>query len=505
LTSKSITPALFGSEVEYGVSIVGKSVEELIDQSKAVVDSYKGVFASAWNYGAEDPRADMRGYRVDRLKIDPSDAKLDSNRTVRLPVDKERADHVLTNGARLYNDHGHPEYSTPECRALLDLVAHEKAGERIVLRCARERAAQTGDAVSIYKNNTDFHGNSYGAHESYLMLRERPFADLASVLLPFFVTRIVYCGAGKVGAEPGAAPARYQISQRADYFTENISVDTLYHRPILNTRDEAHADPRLWRRLHVICGDANLSEFAIALRTGATSLVTKLIDIGWRAGLLELENPVGTIRSISRDETFRWDVKLSTGKIISALDIQRVYLTGAKEELKGTSDDADWAIDAWERTLDSLETDPMLLFDRLDWVAKKRLIDDYLSEESLPWDNDMLQAIDLAYCNIDPDESLFQALADSGEMMRLADDNRVSAAMDSAPSDTRASVRGEIIRQFSESVVSVSWGKIEYIDKNGEHIKIDLSRAVEPESLSAFPLREALPPVDGEPLVDPIL
>ena len=211
----------------------GKGAGDLVSEARAVVRAYPGKAACPWYYRGEDPRNDMRGFHVDKLTQDPEDAQFDEPGKKPLPVEEERADHVLVNGARLYNDHGHPEYSTPECASLLDLVTHDKAGERIVWESAQARMAQPGvGRVQIFKNNTDFHGSSYGTHENYLVRRDVPFADLLSGLLPFFCTRILYAGAGKMGIEPNGDKGVYQLSQRADFFTEEASVDTLHRRPI---------------------------------------------------------------------------------------------------------------------------------------------------------------------------------------------------------------------------------------------------------------------------------
>jgi len=227
---------LFGIETEYGIFVEGKGASDLMEESRVLVRAYPGKSASPWYYQGEDPRNDVRGFHVDRLAQDPDDALLDAPARKQLPVQEERADRVLTNGARLYNDHGHPEYATPECGSLHDLVTHDKAGERVILAAAKARMEDTGaraGRIRIFKNNTDFHGSSYGTHESYLTSRDIAFADLLAGLLPFFVTRIIYAGAGKLGVEPNGSPSVYQLSQRADFFTEEASVDTLYRRPLV--------------------------------------------------------------------------------------------------------------------------------------------------------------------------------------------------------------------------------------------------------------------------------
>jgi len=450
---------LFGMETEYGIHVEGKGAEDLIGQTRSVVNAYPGRFAGRWYYRTEDPRNDMRGYRVDRLRHDPEDAKFDDPHAPTLAAEDERADHVLTNGARLYNDHGHPEYSTPECASLADIVAHDKAGERIVLACASAHAAASGNQIKIFKNNTDFHGSSYGTHENYLIGRDRPFGEAISVLIPFLVTRILFTGGGKVGIEPRGKAGTFQLSQRADFFTEEASVDTLHRRPLVNTRDEPHADARKWRRLHVIAGDANISEYAIALKIGTMSLVGRLIDEGWAPGL-RIDNPVQTIKELSQDGSYRWRLKLGDGSHSSAIDIQRFYLNAARERFAGSSVDADWTLTQWGKTLEALECDPMQLADRLDWVAKKLLIDEYLAGESMEWDDYLLQAIDLAYCNVDPDESLYQALVDSDLMQRIVSDEAIESAVDSPPADTRAAIRGELICRYAENVGNVAWSRI---------------------------------------------
>ncbi len=450
---------LFGIETEYGIAVDGRGAGDLVTESRAVVRAYAGKAAGPWYYKGEDPRNDMRGFHVDKLNFDPNDAQFDAPGQKPLPVEEERADRVLVNGARLYNDHGHPEYSTPECSSLLDLVAHDKAGEKVVLACAKARSEQNGASpVHIFKNNTDYHGSSYGTHENYLIPRATPFSQLLSGLLPFFATRILYTGAGKLGIEPNGDKGLYQISQRADFFTEEASVDTLHRRPLVNTRDEPHADPREWRRLHVICGDANMSEYATALKIGTMYLVTSLLETGWQPWV-KLKSPTEAIKQISRDQTHKWLVSDESGTI-SGIDVQRVYLAAAKEKLAGRGYDTDWTLREWERTLDTLESDPLSLGDRLDWVAKRGLLSDYVESEGIGWDDETLPSFDLAYSNIDPDEGLYYALEQAGEMVRLTDDGTVNAAMTQAPMNTRAAIRGHLINTFNDSIGVVGWNRV---------------------------------------------
>ena len=473
---------LFGTETEYGIAVEGKGASDLLAESRAVVKAYAGRIACPWYYKGEDPRNDMRGFHVDKLTVDPEDAKLDAPHQKMLPVEEERADRVLVNGARFYNDHGHPEYSTPECASLFDLVAHDKAGEKIVLAAARARMEKPGvGQVHIFKNNTDFHGSAYGTHENYLISRETPFAQLLSGLLPFFATRIIYAGAGKLGIEPRGDAGLYQLSQRADFFTEEASVDTLHRRPIVNTRDEPHADPRRWRRLHVICGDANMSEYATALKIGTTYLATSLLETGW-SPWVRLKSPTQAIKRISRDQTYQWQVEAETGTI-SAIDIQRVYLAAAKEKLAGRGFDTDWTLREWERTLDGLEADPLSLGDRIDWVAKRSLLADYAESEGIGWDDETLPSFDLAYSNVDPDESLYYALEQAGEMVRLTSDAAVETARTEPPANTRAAIRGYIVDKFSDSVGLIGWNRI-VLRTEGESWMVNLDNYLTPGAVA---------------------
>lgn len=433
----------------------GRGAADLVAESRALVSCYSGPYAAPWHYRGEDARRDMRGFRVDHLSTDPKDALLDDPSAPPLPMEQERADHVLTNGARLYNDHGHPEYSTPECSTIMDVVVHDRAGESIVLDCAKVRMERGSGKISLFKNNTDFHGSTYGCHENYLMARSRPFGEVLNVFLPYLSTRIIFTGAGKVGHEPKSGTSGYQLSQRADFFTEEASVDTLHRRPIFNTRDEPHADARDWRRLHVISGDANICEYAAALKMGATSLVVKLAEDGW-VPEIRLRDPVGSFRSISRDESLRWIVETEDGKSIRATDVQWMYHAAAEKRYAGYSADADWTLRSWRETIALLEEEPAALADRVDWVAKKILIDQYKDSEG-ELDDDHLQSIDLAYSNIDPHEGFREMLEQGGHMIRLSTEDSVMKAKKDPPETTRAAIRGYLVSHFSESLGSIGW------------------------------------------------
>ncbi len=464
---------LFGIETEYGIWVEGRGAHDLMEESRLLVRAYQGPYAGPWDYRAEAPRTDMRGFQVAHLNFNEEDAQYDRDTpSIHLTSEEQRSDRALPNGARLYNDHGHPEYSTPECRTLRDLVAHDRAGERVLLELAHRRTEETGRQVRIFKNNTDYHGISYGTHEGYLCDREVPFDRLFHGMLPFLVTRILYCGSGKTGVEtdgPFRKECAYQISQRADFFTEEASVDTLAKRPIFNTRDEAHADARRFRRLHVINGDATLSQFATALKAGTASAVLSLIEAGWEP-LFRLRDPVNALKKVSRDPTWRWVLELEDGRTMRATDLQRIYLRDAQQLLAGSSPDMDWTLREWERVLDDLDAmnaDRWRLEDRLDWVAKRRLLESFIEAEGLeaeghPWESDTIRALDLEFHDVDPEIGLFHALDQAGQMVRLVDEGEAERAMTAPPSNTRAAVRGALIRRFGREVARVSWGRLSF-------------------------------------------
>lgn len=468
---------LLGTETEYGLYVAGRDPSQHLDEAAALVRAYAGRCATGWDYRWEDPRRDARGFRVDSLTSNPEDARYDRPGASRNCADL-RSDRVLTNGARLYNDHGHPEYATPECLSPRELAAHDRAGERILLACARARAAHLGVPVRLYKNNTDYHGMSYGAHENYLMARRIPFEQVIRGLLPFLVTRQIFAGAGKVGAEPAhAGEALFQLSQRADFLTEEASVETLHRRPIVNTRDEPHANASTHRRLHVICGDANLSPFATWLRVGTTALVLSLLESGWQPPVAVRE-PVDTMRRISRDPALRWLVETEDGQTIPAVDVQRLYLQAARERDLVTDADYQEVAAAWEATLDALERDPLALADRLDWAAKRQLVEAFREAEGLEWSSEALRSLDLEYHNLDPDEGLFRALEAEGAILPLVTEEEVTRAMEHPPAQTRAAVRGACVRRFGPAIRSITWAQL-VVAAGGAAISLDLTDRVD--------------------------
>ncbi len=466
---------LLGIETEYGLYVEGRGVAEQVMEAVGLLRSCPfPAVKGCWDYRLEDPRRDMRGFRVEHLAVDPNDAQIEREHPISLSEREARSDHVLTNGARLYNDHAHPEYATPECRRLMDLIAHDKAGERILLACARAYQEKIGATVKLYKNNTDYHGSSYGTHESYLLKREVNFDILASTMTPFLTTRQIYAGAGKVGVEVNPNPrVPYQISQRADFYMDTMNVETLYRRPIFNTRDEPHARMREYRRLHVICGDANMSEYATALKVGTTALVLDLLEDGWAMNLF-IVDPVRTAQSISRDPDGKWLVETDKG-VMSAIDLQRRYLQAAQQRFAGRDAETDWVLREWETVLTLLETDPELLGDRLDWIAKRQLLSLFAESEGVPLDDPAMIALDLAYHDVDPAEGLYHALVEQGRMQTLTSEEAVQQAMQQPPVDTRAAVRGLCVQRYPSQVESINWERI-ILNSGEQSVRIDLSQ-----------------------------
>jgi len=445
---------LFGIETEYGIAVEGADASDLVEASRAVVNAYQGVFAAPWNYAVENPRHDVRGFDAKALAHDPQDAQFDKPSATTISNREDRVDHMLANGARLYNDHGHPEYATPECDDLFDLIAHDKAGEQIVWECARHWSRKVGKNVQIIKNNADFHGASYGCHESYLMARAVDWESALPTIAAFLATRIIFAGAGKVGG----GKSTFQLSQRADFVETLQSVDTLYRRPLVNTRDEPHADAAQFRRLHVISGDANMSEFATALKAGTTRLLVRLLERGWRLPFA-LRDPVQAIKQISQDENYCWIIETDAHQKISALDVQEIFLDAVCE----LDEKEEWVSREWRTVLRDLRDDPLSCHDRLDWAAKKVLLDDFAAEENLDWKRDveLLQSLDIAYADLDPEAGLYHGLVEAGQMRTLIPAQQQRAAMQNPPA-TRAAVRGLLVRKFHQDIKSISWDTVQW-------------------------------------------
>jgi len=458
---------LYGIETEYGITREDLAeVDPVVESMELVRAHLTASFERRWDYAGEDPHEDARGFRVSGLAQDREEdefAKLDAHRP--FSFHEMKSDLVLANGARFYNDHTHPEYSTPECRTLKDLVAHDRAGERIVQRAAERRnRALGGRPVQLYKNNTDFHGHSYGCHDNYLVPRAVPFPRLVSGLLPFLVSRQVIAGGGKVGIEAqesGLTPGRFQLSQRADFMETELSVDTMHNRPILNTRDEPHADPKVYRRLHLIIGDANMCEYATALKIGITRLVLELIERD-AAPRLELEQPVAAVKQLSRDIDLKTTVRRQNGRGISVLDIQEEYYQAAAATLAGLDQESDWILQEWGETLRLLRQDRSCLVGKLDWVTKLWLLETFMQEERVGWDDPWLASLDLEYHNLDSERGLYLGLEAEGKAWRMTTETDVDHALTAGPSDTRGGLRGLCIRRFPDQIRTMQWERIQF-------------------------------------------
>ncbi len=464
-------PKVCGTETEYGVVLRGAPDPNPVLASSVLINGYVEQRKVGWDFDDESPGRDARGYA--RESSQPSE------------IETHLVNTVLTNGARYYVDHAHPEYSTPECADALELVLADKAGERVLARSmkAATHLLEAGQSIVVYKNNSDGKGNSYGCHENYLVDRAVPFSSLVRYLLPWFVTRQVFTGAGKVGSENGAAPVEYQLSQRADFFEEEVGLETTLKRPIVNTRDEPHADPQQYRRLHVIAGDANLCEVATFLKVGTTAIVLAMIEddfLDTGAGARRewsLAGPVPAMRIVSHDPTCRATVELADGSRVTAIELQWEFLRLAQkyadetglESCGGEGVGGD-VLTRWESTLSGLERDPSSLDGQLDWVTKRNLLEAYAARDGLSFGDPKLALLDLQYHDVRPDRSLYERLVRNGKVERLVDEADVLAAITEPPASTRAYFRGTCLARWPEAVVAANWDSL-ILDVGGDPLK----------------------------------
>ncbi|VXB54822.1 depupylase/deamidase Dop [Nocardioides sp. AX2bis] len=452
---------VMGTEIEYGIAVTGQPSANPMVSSSQVVNAYASATVRArrarWDFEEESPLRDARGYDVSRQVADPSQLT---------DEDLGLANVILTNGARLYVDHAHPEYATPEVTTPLDAVLWEKAGEQVMLDAARRAAVMPGGApIVLYKNNTDGKGASYGAHENYLMRRSTPFSEIVRHLTPFFVSRQVVCGAGRVGRGQDGREDGFQVSQRADFFEVEVGLETTLKRPIINTRDEPHADPDKYRRLHVIIGDANMSEVSTFLKVGTTSLVLAMIEDGFLGRELMVSGPVASLRAVSHDPSLQHLLTLADGRRLTAVQLQMEYLDLARKHVEdrlGADADAQTreVLARWESVLDRLDRDPMECAGELDWVAKLKLLEQYRDRDGLAWDDAKLALIDLQYADLRPEKGLYHRMAAAGRIERLLDDAAIERAMHDPPEDTRAYFRGRCLEKFAENVAAASWDSV---------------------------------------------
>lgn len=449
-------PKIIGTEIEYGVIIPNDPNFDPISISLLLVNSYQGdpQRRLLWDYDQEEPFMDARGFEVD-AEFEPPDDQ--SNMSINT---------TLTNGARYYLDHAHPEFSTPECTNARDVVRYEKAGERIleVSRLRAEPLLPMGQRIIVYKNNSDRKGNSYACHENYLMDRNTPFGQIVEQLTPFLATRQIFCGAGKVGAENGTEPCAFQISQRADFFETEVGLDTMVKRPLINTRDEPHANRERYRRLHIIVGDSNMSEYTIYLKTGVTALVLQMIEDNFITKDLSLRNPVKAIKDVSRDLTCQQPLELASGRKASPVDVQREYLAFAQRyaAAHGADEGMRDLLHRWERVLEALARDPFSLRREVDWVMKWHLLTAYMDRRAENWDSWRVAMMDLQYHDVRPDRGLYFLLERQGAVERIVTEQEIVEAIENPPVDTRAYFRGMVLKKFREQVFGVNWDSLSF-------------------------------------------
>ncbi|MHB8294161.1 MAG: depupylase/deamidase Dop [Acidimicrobiales bacterium] len=449
-----------GTETEYGITWRGARDPNPITASSMLINAYLAARAGSslpegarFDFENESPGRDARGFGHGP-KLAPE-------------VETHLVNAVLTNGARYYVDHAHPEFSTPECATPLELVRFDKAGEVVLARSmdAVNSLLPAGESIVVYKNNSDRKGNSYGAHENYLVDRATPFSRIVAYITPHLVSRQIYAGAGKVGAEvPVHGDVPFQLTQRADFFEEEVGLETTLKRPIVNTRDEPHADSRKYRRLHVIIGDANLAEVAIFLKIGVTSIVLAMIEDDWLGALdLALASPVQALRQVSYDLTVSKPLRLASGRQTTALGIQWDLFEMASKYAEtvglgcvGAEDEGRAVLQRWESVLTALESGPMSLSSQLDWVAKYSLLSNYRERHGLSWSDHRMAAMDLQYHDVRPGRSLFAKL----NMERLVEPEAVVAAVSEPPKDTRAYFRGRCLARFGSAVSAANWDSL---------------------------------------------
>jgi len=455
-------PKTLGLETEFGIVHRGADEPNPVSASSLLINAYvasagsaaeRGDASVSWDFTDETPDHDARGGGL-REALVPE-------------IETHLVNAVLTNGARYYVDHAHPELSTPECADAAAAVLYDRAAELIAVHSMRAAAALLGDGTSIvvYKNNSDGRGNSYGCHENYLIDRATPFSRIVQFATAHFVTRSIFTGAGKVGAEaPGMPvdPKVFQLTQRADFIEEEVGLETTLKRPIVNTRDEPHADAAKYRRLHVILGDANMAQVATFLKLGTTALVLALAEDEMRGQVPAFASPVAALRQVSRDLSLRRPLMLEDGRTITALGVQWELLAAARDYVQRHGCGAVGGVvafevmDRWESVLSGLERDPLGLFAQIDWVAKLRLMEGYRSRHGLHWDDARLRALDIQYHDLRPERSL----AARAGLEALVDDERAERAMTEPPQDTRAFFRGKCLQRFATEVVAANWDSV---------------------------------------------
>lgn len=475
---------IIGTEIEYGIVAVGDpDASPILTSTQAVVAyaeaSGQGVNRrTRWDYENESPLRDIRGFDLRRYRSG-SAPTLDPNALGAANV-------ITSSGARFYVDHAHPEYSSPETSSAWDALIWDKAGDLVMHRAA-VASGQVEDQpeLKIYKNNVDGKGASYGTHENYLYPRNLDVETVQQALIPHFVSRQVYTGAGRIGLGQTGKDSGFQISQRADYIETTVSLETTLNRGIINTRDEPHSTADKWRRLHVIIGDANMSETANYLKFGTTALVLKAVEHGADFSDLQLLEPVQSVKDVSRDLTCTHQIRLYGNREFTAIQLQQEIRNRVVEALEPTgslSEDDRRVLQEWESILDALSADPLSTSDRLDWTAKLSLINGYRAR-GMGFGDPRLAVVDIQYSDIDPQRSLYHALVKRGHMRTLADPAEIETAATHAPTDTRAWLRGFLVSNFSEHILAANWDSV-IIDQPYEGHPATRIRMDEPEQFT---------------------
>jgi proteasome accessory factor PafA2 len=442
---------VIGTETEFGISVRTAPEFNPVLASSIVVNSYAGLRAkNQWSHEEVSPGRDARGFGPEGGILPDIDGGL--------------VNVVLGNGARFYVDHAHPEYSAPEAYEPLEAALYDKAGEVVLARAAAEAKAllEDGQSLVIHKNNSDGKGNSYGSHENYLLNRELPFGDVVDYFTTFLITRQVFTGSGKLGSENGRPAVPFQLTQRADFFEEEVGLETTLKRPIINTRDEPHGDPTKYRRLHVIIGDSNMSEVQNLIKLGSAAIVLMAIEEGAIPDTLRLANPVDATWQVSHDLDLNRPLELAEGGTATALELQGRYLEWARKYAENADlpDSYEQVLTEWELVLDDLEREPLSTADRLDWAAKYQLLLDYQDRDGLDWDSPKLRMLALQYHDVDPAKGLFYKLQEAGRIRKLFTQAEIENAVIEPPARTRAYFRGKSVRKYGDSLVAANWDSL---------------------------------------------
>lgn len=499
---------IIGSETEYGiVAVDAPEASPIVTSTQAVVayaeNSGQGINRrTRWDYENESPLRDIRGFDLRRYRSGAA-PELDPNALGAANV-------ITSSGARFYVDHAHPEYSSPETTSAWNCVVWDKAGDIIMHQAAQASGNVEGQPeLKIYKNNVDGKGASYGSHENYLYPRSVDIEKVQQALIPHFVTRQIYTGAGRVGLGVSGEEPGFQISQRADYIETDISLETTLNRGIVNTRDEPHADAKNWRRLHVIVNDANMSETAAYLKFGTTALLLKAVESGVDFSDLSLIDPVKDVQRVSRDlkctAALKFYGNVERTAIATQREIRERIIAGLEPAglLDGpTAEDDRHVLELWKEILDALDEDPMSTADRLDWTAKLALINGYRAR-GLQWDDPRLALIDLQYTDIDPNRGLYHALVKRGRMKTLVPAEAIKHAVTCPPSDTRAWLRGHLVASYSSAILAANWDSL-VVDSPSDGCKATRLILDEPKLFNAAETEGVFPCYNQEATQDDV-